>query len=150
MFSEHRYWHGNEPCHQVAYLFNAVGAPEKTRRHVRHIMDTEYLNVPGGLSGNDDAGQMSAWFVFSAMGFYPVAPATPFYYLGAPLFERIEITPEEGVPGRDGSPAAEANTFVITSTGTPDVREVLLDGRPVDPVSLRHSDITKGGNLRFQ
>lgn len=150
MFSEHRYWHGNEPCHQVAYMFNAVGAPEKTRRHVRHIMDTEYLDVPGGLSGNDDAGQMSAWFVFSAMGFYPVAPATPFYYLGAPLFERIEITPEEGVPGVDGKTSGEVNTFVITSPATPDVREVLLDGRPVDPVSLRHFDITAGGTLLFR
>ena len=60
MFSEQRYWHGNEPCHQVAYMFNYAGEPWKTQRAVRHIMETEYLNEPGGLSGNDDAGQMSA------------------------------------------------------------------------------------------
>ena len=57
MFSEHRYWHGNEPCHQIAYLFNYAGQPWKTQREVRHIMETEYLNAPGGLSGNDDQGK---------------------------------------------------------------------------------------------
>lgn len=91
MFSEHRYWHGNEPCHQIAYLFNYAGQPWKTQREVRHIMETEYLNAPGGLSGNDDAGQMSAWYVFSAMGFYPVCPGTPYYIIGSPSFPRMSI-----------------------------------------------------------
>lgn len=72
MFAAGRYWHGNEPCHQIAYLYDYIGKPEKTRQWVRQIMDTEYLDAPGGLSGNDDAGQMSAWYVFSALGFYPV------------------------------------------------------------------------------
>lgn len=96
MFSEHRYWHGNEPCHQIAYLFNYAGQPWKTQREVRHIMETEYLNAPGGLSGNDDAGQMSAWYVFSAMGFYPVCPGTPYYIIGSPSFPRMSIRLENG------------------------------------------------------
>lgn len=144
MFSELRYWHGNEPCHQVAYLFNDLGSPEKTRRHVRHIIDTEYLNVPGGLSGNDDAGQMSAWLVFSAMGFYPVAPSTPDYYLSSPLFERITITPEGG------------KTFVITAPaatlekgGEDLVKGVRLNGRKIPADRISHKDMVKGGELEF-
>ena len=85
MFTAGRYWHGNEPCHQVAWMLNDAGEPEKTRRYVRAIMDNEYHAVPGGLSGNDDAGQMSAWYVFAALGFYPVCPGTTEYSLGRPL-----------------------------------------------------------------
>lgn len=150
MFSEGRYWHGNEPCHQVAWLYSAIGRPDKTAERVRHIMDTEYLDAPGGLSGNDDAGQMSAWFVFSAMGFYPVAPSTPYYYLGAPLFERITITPATGTAaspsGKEESPAP---SFTIESPGTPDVGGVLLNGSPVAPDRLPHAALTAGGHLRF-
>ena len=130
MFSEHRYWHGNEPCHQVAYLYNDLGAPEKTRKQVRHILDTEYLNVPGGLSGNDDAGQMSAWYVFSAMGFYPVAPSTPYYYVSAPIFDKITITPAGG------------ESVVITSDAS-------ADGPQEIPRRISHSDLTSGGILKF-
>lgn len=144
MFSEHRYWHGNEPCHQVAYLFNDLGKPEKTRCHVRHIMDTEYLNVPGGLSGNDDAGQMSAWFVFSAMGFYPVAPSTPDYYLASPIFERITITPSSGKEFRITAPPS--------STGKGEeknLKGVRLNGKEIPATRICHSDIINGGTLEF-
>ncbi len=144
MFSEHRYWHGNEPCHQVAYLFNDLGAPEKTRRQVRHIIDTEYLNVPGGLSGNDDAGQMSAWLVFSAMGFYPAAPSTRRYYLSSPIFERVTITPAGG------------RTFTITAPertlgkgGEDKIKGVRLNGKDIPPTHISHNDITAGGTLEF-
>ena len=130
MFSEHCYWHGNEPCHQVAYLYNDLGAPEKTRKQVRHILDTEYLNVPGGLSGNDDAGQMSAWYVFSAMGFYPVAPSTPYYYVSAPIFDKITITPAGG------------KSVVITSDASADDPQEI-------PTRISHSDLTSGGILKF-
>ena len=91
MFTQGRYWHGNEPCHQVAYLYDFIGRPEKTRRWVAHILDTEYNDSPGGLSGNDDSGQMSAWFIFSSMGFYPVCPATDRYMLAQPRFRRITL-----------------------------------------------------------
>lgn len=144
MFSEHRYWHGNEPCHQVAYLFNDLGAPEKTRKHVRHIIDTEYLNVPGGLSGNDDAGQMSAWLVFSAMGFYPVAPSTPWYYLSSPLFERITIKPAEGKEFVITAPAVS-----LTNGGEAQIKGIRLNGKEISPTRISHHDILAGGMLEF-
>lgn len=135
LFELKRYWHGNEPCHQVAYLYDAVGRRDKAARRIRHIMDTEYKNLPGGLSGNDDAGQMSAWFVFSAMGFYPVCPSEPEYWLGEPLFDKIVI---RGEKGRD---------FTISrgSEGGP----VTLCGRNLDSCRLPHTAITEGGALCF-
>ena len=132
MFTEGRYWHGNEPCHQVAYLYDYIGRPEKTRNRVRHIMDTEYLDAPGGLSGNDDAGQMSAWFAFSAMGFYPVCSSIPEYALGAPLFERVTISPDGG------------REFVIEAVADTVVR---LDGRVLGRPFVSHDDILDGGTL---
>ena len=91
MFTEGRYWHGNEPCHQIAYLYDFIGKREKTIDRVAHILDTEYNDTPGGLSGNDDAGQMSAWYIFSSIGFYPVCPATDRYMLSAPRFQRPRV-----------------------------------------------------------
>ena len=98
MFTQRRYWHGNEPCHQVPWLFTLAGHPEKTRQWVGHILDTEYNDSPGGLSGNDDAGQMSAWQIFASMGFYPVCPGTPVYVVGEPLFRRVTINSPGGKP----------------------------------------------------
>lgn len=140
MFDFGRYWHGNEPCHQVAYMYDAVGRPDKAAQRVRHILDTEYLDTPGGLSGNDDAGQMSAWFVFSAMGFYPVCPGKPEYWTGAPLFDSITLTPEGGRPLRIVAPgASEGRRFT----------SVTLNGKAVDPRRLSHSALVEGGELRF-
>ena len=96
MFTEGRYWHGNEPCHQIAYLYDFIGKRDKTISRVAHILDTEYNDTPGGLSGNDDAGQMSAWYVFSSMGFYPVCPATDRYMLSAPRFQKITLNLHDG------------------------------------------------------
>lgn len=126
MFSCRRYWHGNEPCHQVAYLYDYVGRPEKTAAQVRHIMETEYLDEPGGLSGNDDAGQMSAWYVFSAMGLYPVCPSDPEYALGEPAFDSITIRPEGGLPFN----------IRTTTTAVPDYRPFIT-----------HDEIKSGGEL---
>lgn len=126
MFSCRRYWHGNEPCHQVAYLYDYIGRPEKTAAQVRHIMETEYLDEPGGLSGNDDAGQMSAWYVFSAMGLYPVCPSDPEYALGEPAFDSITIRPERGLPF----------TIRTTTTAVPDYRPFIT-----------HDEIKSGGEL---
>ena len=96
MFTEGRYWHGNEPCHQIAYLYDFIDKPEKTALRVAHILDTEYNDTPGGLSGNDDAGQMSAWYLFSSMGFYPVCPATDRYMLTQPRFQKVTLNLENG------------------------------------------------------
>ncbi len=113
MFSEGRYWHGNEPCHQIAYLYDFIEKPEKTVQRVAHILDTEYNDTPGGLSGNDDAGQMSAWYVFSSMGFYPVCPATDRYMLTAPRFQKVTLNMQSG------------RQFVITPTSLPKDRNYI-------------------------
>ena len=113
MFTEGRYWHGNEPCHQIAYLYDFIGKREKTIERVAHILDTEYNDTPGGLSGNDDAGQMSAWYIFSSIGFYPVCPATDRYMLSAPRFQKITLNPDGGRP------------FVITPSSFPQDRHFI-------------------------
>jgi putative alpha-1,2-mannosidase len=92
LFEKRYYWHGNEPGHQTVYLYAYAGAPWKTQLRVRDIIREEYAAEPGGLSGNEDSGQMSAWLVFSMAGFYPVCPGMPYYVLGSPLFESITIT----------------------------------------------------------
>lgn len=96
MFTEGRYWHGNEPCHQIAYLYVFIGKRDKTIQRVAHILDTEYNDTPGGLSGNDDAGQMSAWYIFSSMGFYPVCPASDQYMLSEPRFKKVTLNLQGG------------------------------------------------------
>lgn len=142
MFTHGRYWHGNEPCHQVAYMFDMAGRHDLAQKRVRHILDTEYLNEPGGLSGNDDAGQMSAWFVFSAMGFYPVCPSTEWYYLGAPLFDRITVTPEDGHEFVISAPGASCGNKIFST--------VSFNGKEVSGFRISHSDITSGGTLVFE
>ncbi|MCQ2183922.1 MAG: GH92 family glycosyl hydrolase [Bacteroidales bacterium] len=126
MFTLRRYWHGNEPCHQVAYLYDYIGKPEKTRTVVKEILLSEYRNTPGGLSGNDDTGQMSAWYVFSSMGFYPVCPGSGEYALGVPAFESVTIHLENG---RD---------FTISRSS---------DARGPRRPFLKHRRILRGGRL---
>ncbi|MGI6243453.1 MAG: GH92 family glycosyl hydrolase [Prevotella sp.] len=130
------YWHGNEPCHHIPYLYAWAGEPWKTQEWVHRIRQTEYLDVPGGLSGNDDAGQMSAWYVFSALGFYPVCPATPYYILGTPMFEKARIghliIEAEGV--------SEENFYIQSAT---------WNGRPYTKTYITHNMITQGGTLRL-
>ncbi len=124
MFTQRRYWHGNEPCHQVPWLFTLAGHPEKTRQWVRHILDTEYNDSPGGLSGNDDAGQMSAWQIFASLGFYPVCPGTPVYVVGEPLFRRVTINSPGGKP------------FVIDR-----------NAKGERPLTITHNEIVNGGRM---
>jgi predicted alpha-1,2-mannosidase len=141
MFSELRYWHGNEPCHQVAYLYNYVGMPWKTQKQVCHIRNTEYVNAPGGLSGNDDAGQMSAWYVFSAMGFYPVCPGNAYYVIGSPAFEKTTIRLENG------------KEFVVkahgVSSGNIYIQSATLNGRRFENSYITHNQVLEGGILEF-
>ena len=141
MFTQQRYWHGNEPCHQVAWLFPYVGRPEMTAKYVRHIMDTEYLNAPGGLSGNDDAGQMSAWYLFAGLGFYPVCPGSPEYVLGVPAYEYAVINLENGKKFVIEAPGASYNRY--------DVDSITLNGRLLNDFRITHDDIMNGGTLRF-
>ena len=141
MFSERRYWHGNEPCHQVAFLFNYAGQPWKTQRTVRHILQTEYLDEPGGLSGNEDAGQMSAWYLFAAMGFYPVCPATPYYILSAPTFPEVSLKLGDTVFCIRANGLSEENIYI---------RSARLNGTPYTRNYLTHEQLTGGGLLEFE
>lgn len=141
MFTEGRYWHGNEPCHQVAYMFNYAGEPWRTQKYVRQILDTEYLDATGGLSGNDDAGQMSAWLLFSYMGFYPVCPATPYYMIGSPVFPKLTLNLENGKSFTIiADNASSENIYIQSAT---------LNGLPYTHNYLLHEDIMSGGELHF-
>jgi predicted alpha-1,2-mannosidase len=135
------YVHGNEPGHHIPYLYPWTDRPWRTQERVRMILDTMYGTGPAGLCGNDDLGQMSAWYVFSALGFYPVCPGSGEYVLGSPLVERAEIDLSGGrslvVEARDQSPA---NVYV---------QRVELDGRAVTGPVISHADLTKGGRLVF-
>jgi len=135
------YVHGNEPSHHVPYMYSFAGQPWKTQQRVRQIMDEMYRPRPDGLCGNDDCGQMSAWYILSALGFYPVAPGSNEYVLGSPAVERAEIDLGDG------------RTFrVVAENQSPDnvyVREVRLNGEPLDRTFITHDEIVNGGELRF-
>jgi len=141
MFSYNRYWHGNEPCHQVAYMYNYAGDSYKTQKAVNYIRSTEYGTGPGGLSGNDDAGQMSAWYVFSSLGFYPVCPGKPEYEIGTPLFSRASIHLENG------------KTFTIIAHNLSKeniyVKSIKYNGKNMNNYTLPHDMIMDGGILEM-
>lgn len=136
-----QYAQGNEPSHNVAYLFNDAGVPWKTQRIVRHIVDSLYTSEADGLCGNDDCGQMSAWYVFSTMGFYPVTPGGPFYSIGSPLFDRVALRLGNG------------KQFVIGTTGnsaaSPYVQSASFKGLPYSHSFISHDDILDGGMIDF-
>jgi len=135
------YVHGNEPSHHVPYLYSFARQPWKTQARVRQIMDEMYRPSPDGLCGNDDCGQMSAWYVFSALGFYPVAPGSNQYVLGSPAVRRAEIDLGNGRSFR-----------IVAENQAKDhvyVREVRLNGEPIDRCYITHEEITGGGELRF-
>ena len=139
LFTAKLYDQGNEPSHNIAYLYTYAGAPEKTQQRVRQIMNSTFHTGPGGLPGNDDAGQMSAWFVLSAMGFYPACPGTPRYTIGSPLFRRVVIHQENG---RDFTVVAAEN-----SDRNVVVNSVELNGHPLKGWEFQHSDIVAGSTL---
>ena len=136
-----QYIHGNEPSHHVAYLYAFAGQPWRTQERLAQIVASQYKAAPDGLSGNDDLGQMSAWLVFTALGFYPVAPGSNEYVIGRPFVDRAAMTLPNGktlTMVADG--LSEANRYV---------GQVTLNGRPLDRVVLRHGEIMAGGELRF-
>jgi predicted alpha-1,2-mannosidase len=135
------YAHGNEPSHHIAYLYDYAGEPWKTQTRVAQIMQTQYAPTPDGLSGNDDLGQMSAWYVFTALGFYPVAPASNQYVIGRPFLAKATLELPNG------------RHFTVIAEGLgkdhPYVGSVSLDGKPLDRVYLTHQEIMAGGTLKF-
>jgi predicted alpha-1,2-mannosidase len=137
-----QYAHGNEPSHHVAYLYDFVGQPWKTQARVRQVLDTFYAPSPDGLIGNEDCGQMSAWYVLSAAGFYQVAPGLPLYSIGTPLFERVRFNLENG------------KTFVVNARRVSRkniyIQSATLNGRPYVKSHLTHADLLNGGELVFE
>lgn len=137
-----QYAHGNEPSHHVAYLYTLAGRPERTQELIRQIFDTQYLPKPNGLCGNDDCGQMSAWYMFSAMGFYPVNPVSGEYVFGAPQFPKFTLH------------LADGKTFTILAEGLSEehkyIDSITLNGKPYTKNYITHEDILKGGTLVYK
>ena len=136
-----QYAHGNEPSHHIAHLYNYVGQPYKTQALVDSVLHTLYFNEPNGLSGNEDCGQMSAWYVLNAMGFYQVCPGKPVYSIGRPLFDEAAIRLQNG------------NTFTIiahnNSRDNKYVRKIILNGEELAAPFFNHQDIVNGGTLEL-
>ena len=138
-----QYAHGNEPSHHVIYLFNRIGEQQKTQHYARKVMRELYRNTPDGLCGNEDCGQMSAWYVFSAMGFYPVDPVGGVYEVGAPLFEEVKLH------------LANGNTFTVqcnpehSENGIRPLK-AFLNGNELEGTTITHRDIMNGGVLEFK
>jgi predicted alpha-1,2-mannosidase len=141
LFQKNEYWHGNEPGHQIPFMYNYTAAPWKTQKVVREILQTEYNDGAGGLSGNDDAGQMSAWYVFAAIGFYPVDPVSGNYILCAPVFDNIRI------------PLPRDRVFeIICHKNAPTdqyISSIKLNGKLYSKNYIRHSDLVKGGQFEI-
>jgi len=137
-----QYAHGNEPSHHMAYLYNFINKPHKTQEKVHQILTTLYKNDPDGISGNEDCGQMSAWYVLSSMGFYSVTPASNEYIIGKPLFDKATINLENG------------KQFTIVAHNINDeniyIKDVSLNSVSLERSFLKHDDIINGGTLEFQ
>ena len=137
-----QYAHGNEPSHHVAYLYNFAGQPWKTQKYVSHILNTLYNNTSSGYAGNDDCGQMSAWYVFSAMGFYPVNPADGRYILGSPLLDECTL-----------KLAGNKDFHIRTIRKSPEdiyIQSVTLNGKKHKDFFITHQDIMNGGTMVFK
>ena len=136
-----QYIHGNEPSHHVAYLYDYAGAPWRTQARLKQIVDSQYKPTPDGLAGNDDLGQMSAWLIFTTLGFYPVTPGSGEYAIGRPFVDRATIALPNG------------RRFTVVADGLSDanryVGKVSLNGHPLDHSFIRHEEIEAGGELRF-
>jgi predicted alpha-1,2-mannosidase len=143
-FAGGHYRHDNEPGHHYTYLYDYCGQPWKTQEKVRETIERNYQNAPDGLSGNDDCGQMSAWYIFSAMGFYPVTPGTTLYAIGSPIFEKVSLT--LGRPYKKGT-----FTVIAKNQGRQNkyIQSATLNGRPLNEPFLKHSDIVSGSTLVF-
>jgi putative alpha-1,2-mannosidase len=132
-----QYAHGNEPGHHTIYLYSMLGEPRKAADRLRQVYETMYPNGLEGLPGNEDVGQMSAWYVLSTLGFYQVEPAGTRFWFGAPLWDRAEVKVAGG-------------TFTITTKGSgPYIQSVKLNDQPYDKPYIEYKDIVSGGTLEF-
>ncbi|MCG6186941.1 GH92 family glycosyl hydrolase [Maribellus maritimus] len=141
-FEVGQYWHGNEPGHQIPFLYNYSGQPWKTQKIVADVMNEEYGTGPGGLSGNDDAGEMSVWYVFGALGFYPVCPALPEYQICGSKFNKVTITMESGKTLGINAPEYSKENIYI--------QQITFNGKEYQSNSLNHFDLASGGEISFE
>jgi predicted alpha-1,2-mannosidase len=135
------YWHGNEPCHHVAYLYNYLGEGWQCQKWVRTVVDRFYGNKPGSLCGNDDCGQMSAWYIFNCMGFYPVCPSSGYYNIGSPAVPSIKVKMENGKTINVQTKNWSSKAFYIS--------KVYVNGKPYTKSYLKWDNIKDGINLLF-
>ena len=137
-----QYAHGNEPSHHMAYLYNYVGKPYKTQERIHQILNEQYTTQPDGLSGNEDCGQMSAWFVLSAMGFYAVTPGLNYYSIGTPLFDEVTINLENGKQFKViANNVSNENKYIQSAT---------INSKKLESAVLYHEEIMEGGELVFE
>ncbi|MFS3039650.1 GH92 family glycosyl hydrolase [Bacteroides nordii] len=136
-----QYAHGNEPSHHVAYLYTCAGEPWKTQKYVAHIMNNLYNDTSSGYAGNDDCGEMSAWYIFGALGFYPVNPASGEYIIGTPMLEEATIHLPDGKTFAIKAPRKKGNEIYI--------RSIKLNGKKYTKNYITHQDILNGGTLEF-
>ncbi|MDN3585954.1 GH92 family glycosyl hydrolase [Pedobacter aquatilis] len=141
IFQKKEYWHGNEPGHQIPFLYNYTASPWKTQKQVNRILNEEYSDGPGGLSGNDDAGQMSAWYVFASLGFYPVDPVSGQYQLTLPQFENVRLFLRNGSVLNIS--VNRKNKAAVNISG------ITFNGKKLKGLEIAHKDFQKGGNLTF-
>jgi predicted alpha-1,2-mannosidase len=136
-----QYWHGNEPDQHALYAYNYVGAPAKGAEKIRLVLEKEYSNDTFGISGNEDAGQMSAWYIFSAMGFYPYLHSVPEYTIGSPIFDEVTLSLPNG------------KSCVITAKNNSAenmyVQRMKINGKAWDKTFLPHDTIVNGGTIEF-
>ncbi len=137
-----QYAHGNEPSHHMAYLYNYVNKPWKAQSYLRQIMDELYTDQPDGLSGNEDCGQMSAWYVLSSMGFYPVTPGSNIYAIGSPIFDHVNLNFENGK-------TLNIKAKNVSSTNKY-IHSVTLNGKNYSKSYFKHEDIENGGEIVFE
>ncbi|MEW6194954.1 MAG: GH92 family glycosyl hydrolase [Bacteroidota bacterium] len=135
------YVHGNEPSHHVPYMYNFTGQPWKTQERIHQIVNTMYKPEPHGLCGNDDCGQMSAWYIFSVLGFYPVAPASNEYVIGSPCVKSAEINLENGKTFKIAAENFSGKNIYI--------KEIFLNGKKINRSFITHDEIVNGGELKF-
>ena len=137
-----QYAHGNQPIQHMIYLYNYAGEPWKSQYWLREVMNRLYLPTPDGYCGDEDNGQTSAWYVFTALGFYPVCPASDQYVIGAPLFKKAILTLENGKKIRiNANTNSPSNRYVST---------IRMNGKPYSPTWLSHQALMKGAILDFE
>ena len=156
-----QYWHGNEPSHHIAYLYTVWGRPEKTAALVKRICAEAYKSADDGLCGNDDCGQMSAWYVLSMLGLYPFNPCGGEYVIGAPQVPMAQVKVKGAIEAEGRNSRSEANglreqrkAFSVVARGLSKenkyVKSVTLNGKPITDWRIRHEDIVEGGELVFE